>query len=790
LNKAAVVAIPTSVAIVVIIGAILAISGQDTEPEATKPASTTVQIGALLPLTGDRANRGHEYSKAAHMAVDDFNAYLKTKNANWNIELVLEDTQTSPELALEKIQALHARGINLFFGPATSAELSSISSYVGSNNLLVISPSSTSPALAAPDNIFRLAPDDTKQGIIIAQMLAHSGKKIVIPIYRNDVWANGLYQSLKQPFEAMGGTIDKGVMYNAETNFSGEAEALSATLDSYRAKGYHNYQISILMLSFSEAARLLSEASLHENLGTVQWLGSSASVRDTAITDNETASKFVSNVNFLAPQFAPADNDIYKRISTAFDEEIGRLPNNYAYSSYDSMWLLGLAIEQTQSADTNAVADALSAVSAGYVGAIGAVSLNESGDLDSAEYEIFTVRDGEWAVYERYIKPDLTRTSKAALPGTVQIGVLFPATGDLSSYGQEMGVASRLAGEDFNAYLNEKNAGWNISLILEDTQSSPELALEKIRDFNAHGINLILGPETSAEIASIIDYAKSRNMVVISPSSTSPALSIPDHVFRLIQDDTKQGEVIAQLMRHNGKEILIPIYRDDIWGNALYVLSNNSFENLGGIADDGIQYRPNSTLVAEAAAPSSIVDSYRTAGYENDQIGILVISFAESADLMREAILYDNLKSVQWFGSSASAYNADITSNNAASSFISQVNFVAPQFAPSWSQVYQSVLEELTESLDRPPANYAYSAYDSVWLLGLALEQAQSTDADELVGVIPNVGSAHTGAVGVINLNENGDLAASDYDLVTVRDGSWAVFGRYVADTDSIVIEQ
>ncbi len=396
---------------------------------------------------------------------------------------------------------------------------------------------------------------------------------------------------------------------------------------------------------------------------------------------------------------------------------------------------------------------------------------------------IISGQDAEQAAVET------SSSDQDALPDTVRIGVLFPATGDLSSYGQEMGIASQLAEEDFNAYLDEKNADWNIKLVLEDTQTSPELALEKMRGFDAQGINLILGPETSAEIAGIIDYAESSRMLVVSPSSTSPALSIPDHVFRLIPDDTKQGEIIAQLLKHNGKEILIPIYRDDIWGNALFELSSNSFEELGGTADDGVQYRPDSALAAEAAALSSIVDSYRAEGYAYDQIGILVISFSEAADLMREAALYDSLKSVQWFGSSASANNDDITADKSASAFVSQANFAAPQFAPSENQVYQHVRKEMTESLGRPPANYAYSAYDSVWLLGLALERAQSADADDLATILPDTGAAHAGAIGMIHLNENGDLAASDYDLVTVRDGSWTVFGRYAADAGLIVAE-
>ena len=112
-----------------------------------------------------------------NLQLKTFNQYLESVGATWRVNLVMEDSQTDPVIALEKLQSLNSKGIKLVLGPDSSAEVKSIKSYVDSNDMLVLSPSSTAPNLAIDDNIFRLIPDDTKQSVVIAKMLDHYGIK-------------------------------------------------------------------------------------------------------------------------------------------------------------------------------------------------------------------------------------------------------------------------------------------------------------------------------------------------------------------------------------------------------------------------------------------------------------------------------------------------------------------------------------------------------------------------------------------------------------------------------------
>ena len=125
----------------------------------------------------------------------DFNNYLEEIGAPWRMNLVWEDTENDPEVALEKIQVLNSKGIKFILGPKTTDEIHHIKSYADSNDMVLISPSSASPSLAIVDNIFRMVPNDTYQGKVLALLFQEKGIKAVIPIYRGDVWGDGIYES-------------------------------------------------------------------------------------------------------------------------------------------------------------------------------------------------------------------------------------------------------------------------------------------------------------------------------------------------------------------------------------------------------------------------------------------------------------------------------------------------------------------------------------------------------------------------------------------------------------------
>lgn len=378
---------------------------------------------------------------------------------------------------------------------------------------------------------------------------------------------------------------------------------------------------------------------------------------------------------------------------------------------------------------------------------------------------------------------------KAALPETVNIGVLLSATGDLASHGQDNNIATQLALMDFNEYLDSIGATWKMNLVVEDTQTDPTVALEKIQSLNSKGIKLILGTESSAELRNIMSYAGSNSMLLVSPSSTSPKLALDDNIFRLIPDDTKQGLVLAELFAYHDVKVIIPVYRGDVWGDGLYESTKASFEEIGGTFDDGIRYSPDITVFStEASLLSDTVNKYLES-YPAEEVAVLTIGFSETVHFLNSANSYDTLHNVRWFGSDAISNDDKITDDPIASAFAQDTRLTSSQFAASKNDKFARVQEYLIEQTGSTPNNYAYSAYDSLWVLGLTIHDTQSLDADIIKDAMPGVASGYTGAIGNVIFNEVGDLAISDYELWYIDNaGAWDLYGRYDASTNTITV--
>ena len=215
---------------------------------------------------------------------------------------------------------------------------------------------------------------------------------------------DGLHNKTKESFEAEGGMFDEGVRYNSETaEFSTEASILADKVQSYIDGGKNASEIGVFAISFAEIVPIMQSASQYDVLKDVRWFGSDGNTKEQQLVDDPIGLAFSESVMFETTRVAASNNTIYKNVKDYVVEQMGRTPNAYAYSSYDGVWLAGLTIMEVQTTDTDMVKTALPDVAAGYTGAIGNTTLNAAGDLASADYEVWTIKDGEWIMIAKYM---------------------------------------------------------------------------------------------------------------------------------------------------------------------------------------------------------------------------------------------------------------------------------------------------------------------------------------------------------------------------------------------------
>jgi len=369
--------------------------------------SGEIKIGLILPLTGDLATHGLENLEGSKYGVVEFNKHLEEIGAPWHLKMVSEDSATSPVIALEKLSALNAKGISIVVGPETSSNIRNIKGYSDSNNMLLISCCSSAPALAIPnDSVFRLVPDDTNQGTAIAKLIQHEGIEVLIPVWRGDTWGDGISEAATGSFVERGGQTDEGIRYNPESpEFSASTSLLSEKVRGY-VDEYGADKVAILFLGFAEILQFTQSASEHDILDDVRWFGPGANTKEHRLIDDPIGLEFSTSVQFTTVQFAASKNPIYDRVQAHLTETLGTEPNTFVHSSYDAVWLIGLAMLETQSTDVSTIKAIFPEIAENYSGAIGPTKLNEAGDLAQADYEVWGIRGAEWVLLGKYTQSD------------------------------------------------------------------------------------------------------------------------------------------------------------------------------------------------------------------------------------------------------------------------------------------------------------------------------------------------------------------------------------------------
>ncbi|MCX8184365.1 MAG: ABC transporter substrate-binding protein [Sulfolobales archaeon] len=407
---------------------------------------------------------------------------------------------------------------------------------------------------------------------------------------------------------------------------------------------------------------------------------------------------------------------------------------------------------------------------------------------------------GQGAAPTRTITVTTLVTSPVApvgLTGEVRIGALLPLTGVLSTFGAQYRVVIELAEREINGYLTALGRPWRIKFVFEDTATDPKTHLDKLMALHGAGVRVFIGGASSAELSEALGYCNANRILIISPSSTSPALALEDMALRYTLNDIYQGKAIAKIMWLRGVRWVIPVWRGDTWGDGLSKYTNDYFkeicrasgERCGVLEADAIRYDPKATEFSVEAARLNDAVSRAAAAYGRDKVGILLISFEEAAAIFAAAKAYPILQEVKWTGSDGTAAIEPLR-DPAIADVVMKVGFYNTMASPGVSPHGEKIRREVKTKLGMEPMGYTYFVYDIAWTLALAIDAANSYDPVKVMGILPSILGRYLGGSGYIELDKNGDRSIGDYDIwaiVKVGDRyEWKVIGIYRGLTETI----
>lgn len=360
----------------------------------------TVTIGALNDLSADLSSQGKGDLAAENLAITDVNAYVAAAGCNLTFKLNNQDYKLDTPTALSQLTTMASQGVQIVIGPLNSGTAKGLIAYANSNHIVLLSPSSTSPALAIPnDYLFRTAPNDAAQGQADARMLLERGAKAVIIVNRDDTYGNGLANATKTFLTQDSPSVVIKGPYKYDTATSDFSTIISQINTDYTTLsgqvGAAN--VAIFVVAFQELGTLLlqTQRSQPALLNTkLPWFGTDGDAQNTVLS-NKTTGPVVSQVKLPSTLFNVVNNsktnDFFARIKGT--PAYAAIASNVFYSleGYNDVWIAALSILSAGKNDGTAIHAVLPTVAANFYGLTGWEGLQSSGDRVPGSYQIWKV---------------------------------------------------------------------------------------------------------------------------------------------------------------------------------------------------------------------------------------------------------------------------------------------------------------------------------------------------------------------------------------------------------------
>lgn len=342
-------------------------------------------------------------------------------------------------------------------------------------------------------------------------------------------------------------------------------------------------------------------------------------------------------------------------------------------------------------------------------------------------------------------------------PETIQVGTILDLTGDLGTLGLPIQQGTDLAAKQ----INEKGGvlGKTFELIHEDAGTTPEGAVKAMNKLvNVNKVPAVVGAMASSESLAIIPIGRDNEVVMISPSSTSPLITTADdggYFFRTCASDAFQGKVLAKVASDMGYKKVAHIYINNDYGVAMndVIKENAPMYNLEFLI--GVAYNPGQASYRSelekliSGNPEALIFT----GYP--EYGSVILKQAKEMGITVQWILAEGLKD-------------ETLAKNLGADLVEGMVGTAP--LPPASPQYESFASAFEKEFGAPPGIYAANAYDATWLIALAMEKAKDTKGRAIRDVLIEVSKEYNGASGPCTFDENGDVAG-DFELWKFKGG-------------------
>ncbi len=360
---------------------------------------------------------------------------------------------------------------------------------------------------------------------------------------------------------------------------------------------------------------------------------------------------------------------------------------------------------------------------------------------------LLAVGGGLWWMHHHNSKSKQAATVKS-LPH-VKVGFMMAQTGGAASMGLGSIKGVQLAMKQLGAD--------NIELVQVDSMCDPKVAPQAIQKLIDDKVIAIIGEGCSSASVAALPLANKAKIPMISPSASSPALSIADdYFFRTIPPDDFQASYDAQYVYNTGARTAGLFYTNEPAGAGQAKIFKTEFEKLGGkvtvstYADAGVIDLSTQAQQLKAANPEYVFIAANT-----------VTSAGAIVNLTRQAGYTGH-----FFGTD-SQYDKTLITNtgkNSEGQIVSTFTLGTQAFKQAMSNEYH------TTDL----AYAAPQAYDALHAIFIATQRGATT-GEQVKNMLPSI--EFDGVSGYhIKFDKNGEISDPryvKYSLLRIQNGDF-----------------
>jgi branched-chain amino acid transport system substrate-binding protein len=375
----------------------------------------------------------------------------------------------------------------------------------------------------------------------------------------------------------------------------------------------------------------------------------------------------------------------------------------------------------------------------------------------------------------------------------VRVGALLSITGGGSSLGNTSRAALEVARDQWNQRLARSHQNRRVELDVIDTGQDPARATAGFTQLADQGVRIIVGPQSSSEVAAIQPLANARGVLIVSQGSTASSLAQPDdNVFRFVPNDHVEGRAITDLVEQQGARAVVPMWRNDRGNQGLSDSVRAAATTDGLQVTRGVRYEPATADFGPAVAELARQVTGAVQQFGADHVAVYLAGFEEVANVLPAAAQIPGLAAVRWYGGDGSAQAPQLIDTAGSATFaITTRGYPSPLVALPADRARRDagLIAQIARQAHATPDAFALAAYYAFDVaVQTLLKTSPTVDGPTLRAAFRTTATAFAGVTGTIRLDPAGDRASAPYAYWSIcrprgRNAQWVRTGTWTANS-------